>query len=586
MRGRQALIPILVPIILATSITGLASNYVTLGYYDVIVILNESPPQLVMLVNVPLLPGSPLENMSNADIVAEWFITKSLLPQYGVDVLRVEYTYSEFYEYAGPSSLSWSLKGWVNESRAYVESTTYMHDTGELLRYVRLEVVADKDPFLRLMGEPVSYTIEAVLYGSDFENLTVSEVRDIIGELIGPELALVIPYHALCPECLDKWFSNRTIESVDVTYSDGEYHAVLRLVDANKVLPVIAMRNLTISSMCKQALGPGYTCTYYSREQVIQVISIYALETVLDKLYNEWRLAVDMAESRGSELTSGEFEELWRDTVIPVEGEINGFLSLVYSYPAAYFPQDPFLWLTITDSIINDIGSVSITTRTSFENPPMPRSTLGTVYTDYESLEKFLNNTAHIPVEIVFYYKHAGSRRVLFETSSYILEAIYGGNRLVELPRIMPMLMRSAGEPRIYTQIPLTDLLVSPSDLYNATAIITLDSENLRAYCKLYVEALIAELADNKCIVKGPLAQIAQFLYEYYYPAKPTETMTLVEETPYTTPTPTTTHTPSATTPTKTPYSITLSSDTMIYLLYTAIIATSLAIIILTIKKT
>lgn len=80
MRGRQALIPILVPILLATSITGLASNYVTLGYYDVIVMLKDSLPQLVMLVNVPLLPGSPLENMSNADIVAEWFINKSLLP--------------------------------------------------------------------------------------------------------------------------------------------------------------------------------------------------------------------------------------------------------------------------------------------------------------------------------------------------------------------------------------------------------------------------------------------------------------------------------------------------------------------------
>jgi len=505
-------------------------SYEVLGLYNVHISFSDSPPKTSMKFYVPVTQGMFKWNSTNIRLDTRTYITKEVSTRFGT-ALKVEHSRRESYSYVVPGpNPSRRLSLLLNESGASLESMLYVYDTGEVLRYVKIEVVPSRDLYDRIWGASLTYLVRAVFYGSEYEGLALDVVEESITSILQPELALVIPYYTAYPEFAGAMYANRTVGEVDVEFRDGRFYASFKVIDENRVLPAMIYRKVSLDEVCKPTLGLEYACQKSYEEEAVQMTHRLTLKEMLDRMYGEWRKAAQQSIT----------EDEWRERVAPVEREMWEYLSLVYHIRhLPIYPQDPLLWLTVTDVVFTYVADVEVSANFTLDKLTPDRSLKPGPVSDYWAFKELVANATHVPAEMVFYFKHATDAWSVMDWSALIIISATEGFRLFNVSEIRDRLVQKIDAPRQYVTVLLADLVIPSLRLYNTTATIPLWLDELKYVCRV---AGVLEngvvWGEDSCVIYIPLMVVGELIYLALHPEilKLLDTPTMPMPTTITTP--------------------------------------------------
>jgi hypothetical protein len=382
------------------------------------------------------------------------------------------------------------LRAFRDLYEGYVESKIFW-SSGEVERYVRLEVASVATDLSRLEGYSTIFRFSATFYGKEFEGLSVSEVRKRLGELLEPEISIVVPFYTSAPELVPggTYLGNRTLEVERVEYSNGRFYAEFRVVDTNQILPVVANFTLTVENVYTPDQTGNYTCRF-KMEEYYTILAFEPTLREIDRLYARWVEAVKAA------LSNMEYgADEYREKVMPVEQDLELLLLDAMLMSPSNVPRDPFLWLALLDFARYHPGiPIRVTASMHVDVlEPVPPKHLG-------NITWHIRNYMRVPVTILFNVPTDAYDPVLLEVS-WLLYSVASGYRF-DYVASNPEIVRFGETLRYYAYTPFVEEIVDPEDLYNATLTLPLYSPKVTDYCKTVEEAYSgAKVEGDTCTI-------------------------------------------------------------------------------------
>jgi len=377
-----------------------------------------------------------------------------------------------------------------------------------VLRYVKIEVVPSRDLYDRVWGASFTYLVRAVFYGSEYEGLAFDVVEESITSILQPELALVIPYYTAYPEFAGAIYANRTVGEVDVEFRDGRFYASFKVIDENRVLPAVVYRKVSLDEVCKPTLGLEYACQKSYEEEAVQMTSASTLRKAIDRMYGEWRRVAQQS------FTIDE----WRERVAPVEREMWEYLSLaLYIYHSPLYPQDPLLWLTVTDTVFTYVADVEVLMNFTLDKPSLDRGLNLSLVSDYWTLKELVANVTRVPVEVVFHFKHIVDLWSVVNWSAMIIMSAMLGFRLYNVSEFRDYFIQSIPAPRMYTTVPFVDLVLPPFNLYSSAIAMPLRLKESEFACRSVTYGGVV-WGEGSCVIYTALPYAGELIYLALHP--------------------------------------------------------------------